>query len=82
MAAQTTQIVPLGKTEIVARFEFTTLEGLFQALIQLPHDDEVRRGEIYPEDRNGNPIGCLQLRRTTLTDGSKVLDAILSSSGR
>lgn len=72
--------IPYEQREIVARFEFTTLEGLFQALQMIAYErPELSRGEIYPEDKNGNPIGCLQLRRNILTDGSQTIDAIFGS---
>jgi len=75
-----TGVIPYEQRETVASFEFTTLEGLFQALQMIAYErPELSRGEVYTEDQNGNPIGCLQLRRNTLSDGSQTIDAILST---
>ena len=74
------QAIPFEQRETIASFPFTTLEGLFQALQMIAYErPEMSRGEIYPEDKHGNPIACLELRRNALSDGSQTIDAVLIS---
>lgn len=74
MAAQS---ITYQQTEVLTTFEFTTLEGLYQAIQQLTYEyPEIARGEIYPEDLAGRALGRLRLRQNTLTDGSHTYDAI------
>jgi hypothetical protein len=62
----------------VTTFEFTTLEGLHQAIQQLAYKyPEIARGEIHLEDTAGRTSGRLLLTQNTLTDGSHTYDAIL-----
>lgn len=67
------------QSEILTTLKFTTLEGLYQAIQQIPHEFPfIRRGEVYIEDRAGNAIGNLRLRVNLLPDGSRTYDAVLA----
>lgn len=81
ITSQPYQSVTSSEVQTVAHFPFTTLEGLYQALEMLSHErPDIRRGEIYVQDRNGNPLGALVLKQTKLSDGSYTLDATFTSA--
>jgi hypothetical protein len=72
------QTLVYSQTEVVNSYEFTTLEGLHQAIQEIAYEHpDISRGEVYPEDPAGHSIGRLRLRRNTLGDGSFTYDAII-----